>query len=95
MTLVGEGNEAFFIRVWKSLPSRRVFKTVRLVVICNGPKWTIFASGGHGLLQMILESDTERCVSEDAGSSRGWIVRSYIGWRGEQSIPYKGVEISP
>ena len=27
-TLVGEGNETFFIRVWKLLPSRRVLKTL-------------------------------------------------------------------
>ena len=44
---------------------------------------------------MVSEPDTGRCVSEDAGPSRGWIVRSHIGWRGEQSIPYKGVETSP
>ena len=25
----------------------------------------------------------------------GWIVRSLIGWRGERSILYKDVEISP
>ena len=28
-------------------------------------------------------------------SLRGWIVRSYIGWRRERSIFNKGVEISP
>ena len=47
------------------------FKTVRLTTIRNGPKRMIFVSGGFGLLQMVLESDTERCASEDAESSRG------------------------
>ena len=28
-TSVGEGNEAFFISVWKPLPNRRVLKTLR------------------------------------------------------------------
>ena len=28
-TSVGEGNETFFIRVWKPHPSRRVLKTLR------------------------------------------------------------------
>ena len=47
-------------------------------MICNGPKRTISASGGLGMLQMVLELDTERCASEDASSQRGWIVRSHI-----------------
>ena len=135
-TLVGDENETFRIRVWKPLPNRRVLKLVR-----NGPKWTIFASGQLGLLQIVSELDTERCASKDArpprgvdceilhrleketepflirvwkplptrccykwyqsqtartlGLQEGWIVRSYIGWRGERSLPYKGVEASP
>ena len=28
------------------------------------------------------------------GTEGGWIVRFHIGWRGEQSILYKGVETS-
>ena len=44
----GEGNETFFIRVWKPLPSRRILKTLR-----GNPKEslkrTISASGGLGL----------------------------------------------
>ena len=65
---------------------------VRLTAIHNGSKWIIFASGRLGLLQIVLESDTERYVSEDAGPPRGWIVRSHIDWRGERSMSYKGVE---
>ena len=42
-----------------------------LMAIRNGLKRTIFASGGLGLLQMVLESDTKRCASEDAGHQRG------------------------
>ena len=61
------------------------FKTVRLTAIRNGSKRTISNSGGFGLLQMVLEPDTERCASEDAGPQGRWIVRSYIGWRREQN----------
>ena len=49
-TSVGEENETFLIKMWKSFP---------------------------------------------AGTTRGWIVKFHIGWRGEQSIPYKRVETSP
>ena len=34
-------------------------------MIRNGLKRTISASGGLGLLQMVLELGTKRCVSED------------------------------
>ena len=36
-------------------------------MIRNEPKRTIFASSGLGLLQMVSESDTKQCTSEDAG----------------------------
>ena len=29
------------------------------------------------------------------GPQKGWIVKSYIGWRREWSISYEGVETSP
>ena len=41
LTSVGEGNEIFFIRVWKPLPSTRVSKTLR-----ESPKKTISVSSG-------------------------------------------------
>ena len=44
---------------------------MRLTAIRNGPKRTIPASGGLGLLQMVSEPDTERCDSEDTGPLRG------------------------
>ena len=53
-------------------------------MICNGPKWTISASGELRLLQIVLELDTGPCASEDAGPpwwGGGWIVRFHIGWR--------------
>ena len=71
------------------------FKTVRLTTIHNGPKRTIYASGGLGLLLMVSKPNIGRCSSEDAGLPRGWIVRSHIGWREERNISYKGVETSP
>ena len=43
------------------------FKIVRLTAVRNGPKRTISASGELGLLQMVLESDTERCAREVRG----------------------------
>ena len=41
------------------------FKIVRLKAIHNGLKRTISASDDLKLLPLILELDTERCVSED------------------------------
>ena len=39
---------------------------------------------------MVSELDAEYCASEDVGPQGRWIVRSHLGWRGEQNIPYKG-----
>ena len=36
------------------------------------------------LLQMVSESDSGRCASENAGLEWGLIVKSYIGWRGKR-----------
>ena len=46
------------------------FKTVRLIVIRNGQKLTIFISNGLRLLQIVSELDTGRCASKDAGPLR-------------------------
>ena len=62
-------------------------KIVRLTVIRNGPKRTIYASDGLGLLQIVSEPDISQCANEDADPQRGWIVRSHMSWRGERSIP--------
>ena len=56
------------------------------MTIRNGPKQTISASSGLGLLQMVSEPDIGRCVSENAGPEGEWIVRSYIGWRGDETF---------
>ena len=63
-------------------------------MIRNRPKRTISVSGGLGLLQMVSEQDIGRCASEDTGPPSG-VDCEIIGWRGEGSIPYKGVETSP
>ena len=42
---VGEGNETFFIRVWKPLLSRHVLKTLDGMFERESPRKTIFASG--------------------------------------------------
>ena len=56
-----------FIRLWKPLPSKRVFKTLR-----ESPKRTIFVSGRLELLQKVSEPDTKQCVIEEAEPRRGW-----------------------
>ena len=69
------------------------FETVRLTAICNEPKRTITISSGLGLLQMVLDSNTDWCASEDAGFKGGvckiphWLER-------ERVVSYKDVEIS-
>ena len=67
---------------------------MRLTTICIGPKRTISARSEIGLLQMVLELDDEWCANEDVGPREGWNVRSHIGSRGKQNIPYKSVETS-
>ena len=87
---IGWRGEAFFIRVWKSLPSIHVLKTLR-----ESSKKTISASGGIGLLQMVSEPDTVRCASEDAESRRGvdtgWCANEDNGPRREVDceIPHR------
>ena len=44
---------------------------MRLTVIRNSLKWTIFARGGVGLLPVVSRSNIGQCVAKDAGSSRG------------------------
>ena len=46
----------------------RLERRMRLTVIRNGSKWTISASNGLELLQMVSKPNTEWCTSEDAGS---------------------------
>ena len=70
-TLVGKENEAFLIRVWKPLPSRRVLKSFEGKPERESLKRTISAIGGLGLLQMLSEPDTRWWASEDVGSPRG------------------------
>ena len=36
-----------------------------------------------------------KSASEDAGLEGEWIVMSHVGWGGEQTILYKGVETFP
>ena len=41
------------------------------MVIRHGPRRIIFVSCGFGMLQMVLEPDTERCGNKDVGTLRG------------------------
>ena len=110
LTLVGEWNKSFFIRVWKPLPSRHVLK-----LWGENLKRTISTRGRLGRLQIVWESDTGRCANEDAEPrrrvdceiphqlERRTRVSEDAGprkgvdwsWRGEQSMLYKSVETSP
>ena len=49
--------------------------------------------GGFGGVPHRLENGAS--ASEDTGPEEGWIVRSHIGWKGERSTLYKGMETSP
>ena len=40
------------------------------MAICNEAKWTISASSGLELLQMVSELDIGQCASEDVGLPR-------------------------
>ena len=40
-------------------------------MIRNGPKRTISANSGLGLLQIVSEPDTRQCANEDAGLKEG------------------------
>ena len=44
----------------------------------ESPKKTIFASGGLGLLQMVLEPNTKRCANEEVEPRRGWTRGSVL-----------------
>ena len=59
---------------------------MRLVTIYDGSKWIIFASGGLQLLLMVSELDTGWCASGEVGPLRGWIMRSHIGWEGNEAF---------
>ena len=65
-TSVGEGNETFFIRMWKLLHSKCVLKNLRKPKRENSKK-TISASGGLEPLQMVREPGTEWCANKDIG----------------------------
>ena len=44
---------------------------MRLTAIRNGPKQTIFASGGFRRLEVVLEPDIEQCANENTGPKGG------------------------
>ena len=62
------------------------------MAICNGPKWTISASGGLGAVTNGIRARHWEVCQRGRWPPRGVIMRFHIGWRGEQSIPYMGVE---
>ena len=59
---------------------------MRLVVIHNGPKWTISASGEFELLQIVSELDNKQCNSYDTGPLRE--VNCEISYRLERRIKH-------
>ena len=62
-----------------------------LTAIRNGPKRTISTSGGLGLLQMVSQPDTGRCVNEEAEPQKGWTQDSVpaktLGPEGGLGVP--------
>ena len=63
------GERKILYKMWKTLPSKCILKTVRRTVIRNGPKQTIFASSGLRLLQLVSVPDTGWCA-KDVGPRR-------------------------
>ena len=59
-------------------------KIVRLTAIYNGSKQTISDNYGFEMLQMVSEPNIRLCIRENAGSPRGWIVKSV-----SCEIPYR------
>ena len=88
--IVGEENETLFIRVWKPLPSRRVLKNLEGKPERKSPKRKISASGGPGPLQMVSESGTRQCVSEEVVPRKGVDMR----WCASKDAgPRRGVDL--
>ena len=59
-------------------PKWACFETIRLMTIRNGQKRTIYADSGLELFQMVSETSTEQCVSEDASPQGVCTARSHI-----------------
>ena len=65
--IVGEENEAFFIRVWKSLPSRHVLKSLKRSPKGNAQRGQYLLAVGLGYYKWYWLG---RCVSEEAERER-------------------------
>ena len=70
-TSVGEGNETFFIRLWKLLPNRCVLKTLRESLKGKVQREQYLLAVDFGLLQMVSEPDSGRGASEETEPQRG------------------------
>ena len=67
-------------------------------MICDELKRTIFANGGLGLLQMVLELNTEWCANKDAELPRRikWCANKDVELpRKVNWVLYKSIETSP
>ena len=58
--------------IYKGVETSR-FKNFEGKLERENPKRTIYASGGLGVLQMVLEPYTERCARKKADLQKGWI----------------------
>ena len=70
--------------MWKPLPSRHVSKNLEGKLEKKISKKTISTSSGLGLLQIVLEPDTEQCANEDTKPWRGVDTEqchSFVGQR--------------
>ena len=95
LTSVGEGNEAFLIRVWKSLSSRRVLKLWGWWWYVTGQSEQYLQAVGFACYKWYEMQTPDVMPARTLDPQKGWIVRSHIGWSGEWSVHYNGVETSP
>ena len=59
------------------------------------PVMTLAQNGGWIWGRSHIDWRKERVSARTLGPEGGWIMMSYIGWGGEQTIIYKGVKTFP
>ena len=75
---------SIFYKIVKIYPQQTCYKNLGEKLESESPKRPMSANGGLEWLQMVLESETNWYVSEDAGPERGeYCERSHIDWREE------------
>ena len=94
-TSVGEENEAFFTRVWKPLPSKHILKTLRGSPKGKTQRGQYRLAVGLGCYKWYQSQTSGGVPARTLGPKGGWIVRSHIGWGGEERNILYNVKTSP